>query len=159
MLNALDVQAGWLGIETPEGPRSIRLATRCFVKIGGADFNIILRRSHTRKFISWIPQEQKLVAGDTLFRESMGRTDLPGGDTRKILSSIKTRLLPLPDNTVVFPGTARPPQSVMKRNSTLFCRVFSNLLIRFHFQDARDQFFCIRQALGNELDVHRGFPS
>jgi len=52
----------------------------------------------------WIPQERKLIAGDTLFRETVGRTDLPGGDSRKLLSSIKTRLLPLPDETVVIPG-------------------------------------------------------
>ena len=44
---------------------------------------------HTQGSISlWIPAENKLVAGDTLFRDSIGRTDLPGGDGRKILRSI-----------------------------------------------------------------------
>jgi glyoxylase-like metal-dependent hydrolase (beta-lactamase superfamily II) len=52
----------------------------------------------------WIPVENKLIAGDTLFRDSIGRTDLPGGDGRQILRSIKEKLLPLPDDAVVIPG-------------------------------------------------------
>jgi glyoxylase-like metal-dependent hydrolase (beta-lactamase superfamily II) len=60
---------------------------------------------HTEGSISlWIPAENKLVAGDTLFRDSIGRTDLPGGDGRKILSSIHTKLLTLPETAVVVPG-------------------------------------------------------
>ena len=110
LLDALDVQAGWLGTQTPERPE-IDIAAREgeVVKLGGADFNIILTPGHTQGSLSvWIPQEQKLIAGDTLFRETVGRTDLPGGDSRTILSSIRTRLLPLPDNTIVIPGHGAP---------------------------------------------------
>ena len=56
----------------------------------------------------WIPSDNKLIAGDTLFRESIGRTDLPGGDSRKILESIHTVLLSLPDTAVVTPGHGLP---------------------------------------------------
>ena len=49
-------------------------------------------------------KREKLIAGDTLFRESIGRTDLPGGNPRQLLASIKTRLLELPQQTIVFPG-------------------------------------------------------
>ncbi len=140
LLDALDVQAGWLGVETPERPE-IDMAARdgLAVKLSSADFNIILTPGHTQGSLSvWIPQEQKLIAGDTLFRETVGRTDLPGGDSRKLLGSIKTRLLPLPDNTMVIPGHGAPTTIAHERSSTLFCRVFSNLLSCLHFENAGD---------------------
>ncbi|MGB7267370.1 MAG: MBL fold metallo-hydrolase, partial [Terracidiphilus sp.] len=51
-----------------------------------------------------LPTPQLLLAGDTLFAGSIGRTDLPGGDLRKILRSLKERILTLPDATRVIPG-------------------------------------------------------
>jgi len=48
--------------------------------------------------------QNKLIAGDTLFRDSIGRTDLPGGDYGQILRSIKTKLLPLDDEISVVCG-------------------------------------------------------
>ncbi len=104
--NMMDVQAGWLGMRTPpavdidvpavEGDRLV---------IGAAAFHVLHTPGHTQGSISlWIPSEGKVVAGDTLFRESIGRTDLPGGDGRQILQSIYDKLLPLPDDTVVIPG-------------------------------------------------------
>ncbi len=60
---------------------------------------------HTPGSISlWLPSERKLIAGDTLFRDSIGRTDLPGGDGRRILASIRDKLFPLPDDALVVPG-------------------------------------------------------
>lgn len=49
-----------------------------------------------------------LFSGDTLFKNSVGRTDFPGGDSRKIIESIQTKLLVLPDETVVYPGHDAP---------------------------------------------------
>src|SRR5258708_1170763 len=61
--------------------------------------------SHTPGSISlWIPSENKVNAGDTLFRDSIGRTDLPGGDGRQILKSIRDKLLQLSEDAVVVPG-------------------------------------------------------
>jgi len=102
----MDVQAGWLGMPAPptvaidvpakEGDRLV---------VGATEFHVLDTPGHTPGSISlWIPSENKLVAGDTLFRESIGRTDLPGGDWRQILQSIHTKLLPLPDDAVVIPG-------------------------------------------------------
>lgn len=106
LLDALDMQARWLGTKTPE-----RTEVDCAAKdgvvlqLGNADFQVIETPGHTQGSLSvWIPQEEKLVAGDTLFRDSIGRTDLPGGNPRQILASIKTRLLDLPEQTIVIPG-------------------------------------------------------
>ncbi len=106
LLDALDWQARWLGVETP--PRTeVDLEARdgTVLQLGKADFQVIETPGHTQGSISLlIPQEKKLIAGDTLFRGSIGRTDLPGGDSHQILSSIQTRLLKLPEETVVIPG-------------------------------------------------------
>jgi glyoxylase-like metal-dependent hydrolase (beta-lactamase superfamily II) len=105
-LAMLDVQAGWLGIETPQLPEiDVPAADGGLIALNETQFHIIHTPGHTQGSLClWIPTEKKLVAGDTLFRDSIGRTDLPGGDGRQILSSIKTRLLDLPEETAVFPG-------------------------------------------------------
>jgi glyoxylase-like metal-dependent hydrolase (beta-lactamase superfamily II) len=102
----MDVQAGWLGMETPEAVE-IDVAARDgdSLVMGATKFHVLHTPGHTQGSISlWIPDANKLVAGDTLFRESIGRTDLPGGDFRRIQSSIRGKLLPLPEDTVVIPG-------------------------------------------------------
>jgi hydroxyacylglutathione hydrolase len=106
LLDALDVQATWLGVKPPERTEVDAAAVEGTVlRLGSADFEVIHTPGHTQGSLSlWIPQENKLVAGDTLFRDSIGRTDLPGGNTRQILSSIKTKLLDLPETAVVIPG-------------------------------------------------------
>jgi hydroxyacylglutathione hydrolase len=102
----LDTQAGWLGMETPsrtEIDSEAREGDR--LRLGGAEFQIIDTPGHTQGSISiWIPEENKLIAGDTLFRDSIGRTDLPGGNPRQILRSIQDKLLALPETAVVIPG-------------------------------------------------------
>jgi len=102
----LDVQAGWLGVETPEKvtiDTPVREGDK--LVLGTTEFSVLDTPGHTQGSISlWIPAENKLIAGDTLFRDSIGRTDLPGGDGRQILRSIHDKLLPLPDDTIVIPG-------------------------------------------------------
>jgi hydroxyacylglutathione hydrolase len=102
----MDVQAGWLGMHTPE---SVEIDTDARdgdkLVVGTAEFHVLHTPGHTPGSISlWIPAEGKLIAGDTLFRDSIGRTDLPGGDGRQILRSIHDKLLGLPEETVVIPG-------------------------------------------------------
>ena len=102
----LDVQAAWLGMETPENPGIDTPAHEGDVlAIGGTQFHVLETPGHTQGSISlWIPGENKLVAGDTLFRDSIGRTDLPGGNSKQIIVSIREKLLPLAEETVVIPG-------------------------------------------------------
>jgi hydroxyacylglutathione hydrolase len=102
----LDVQASWLN--QPEPPRvEVDSDARDGDKltIGLTEFHVLHTPGHTQGSVSlWIPSEGKLVAGDTLFLGSIGRTDLPGGDGRQIIRSIHEKLLPLPPETVVIPG-------------------------------------------------------
>jgi glyoxylase-like metal-dependent hydrolase (beta-lactamase superfamily II) len=102
----MDVQAGWLGVRTPDAVAIDNDAKDGGVlAMGATEFHVLHTPGHTQGSISlWIPSEGKLVAGDTLFRDSIGRTDLPGGDGRQILRSIHEKLLPLPEETVVIPG-------------------------------------------------------
>jgi hydroxyacylglutathione hydrolase len=106
LLDALDIQARWLGMDpVPRTEVDSTAADGTVLRLGAAEFQVMHTPGHTQGSLSiWIPQESKLLAGDTLFRDSIGRTDLPGGNSRQILSSIKTRLFELPDETLVIPG-------------------------------------------------------
>jgi glyoxylase-like metal-dependent hydrolase (beta-lactamase superfamily II) len=102
----LDVQASWLQMKTPERT-SIDTEARDgdSLQLGSSVFHVLHTPGHTQGSISlWIPAENKVIAGDTLFRDSIGRTDLPGGDGRQILRSIRDQLLTLPEDAVVVPG-------------------------------------------------------
>ncbi len=102
----IETQAAWLGMRTPERTE-IDFAARegDTVRLGETDFHFLHTPGHTQGSVSvWIPAENKVVAGDTLFRGSIGRTDLPGGDSRKIISSIHTKLMALPEDAVVIAG-------------------------------------------------------
>jgi glyoxylase-like metal-dependent hydrolase (beta-lactamase superfamily II) len=102
----IEMQALWLGMDPPERTE-IDVAPRDgdVLHLGAAEFTVLHTPGHTPGSMGlWIPSEQKLIAGDTLFRDSIGRTDLPGGDGKKILVSIREKFLPLPEDTLVIPG-------------------------------------------------------
>ena len=73
--------------------------------LGEATFEVLFCPGHSPGSICFYNREEGyLIGGDVLFRRSIGRTDLPGGDHQTLLGSIVTKLLPLPDETVVYPG-------------------------------------------------------
>ena len=110
LYDAMEMQAGWLGMETPEQTEiDSEASDGRTLKLGNVDCHFMHTPGHTQgSTCLWIPSEKKIIAGDTLFRDSIGRTDLPGGDGKKILVSIKEKLLPLPEDTIVIPGHGRP---------------------------------------------------
>ncbi len=120
----LDMQAQWLGIPTPE-----MVSIRDFVKEGdtlrwgGYEARVLHTPGHSPGSIGLVvgagsaspagkgpnaPADivapTRLLAGDTLFHGSIGRTDLPGGSYPQIISSIREKLLVLPDDLIVYPG-------------------------------------------------------
>ena len=106
LLKMLDVQAAWVGMATP-GKVEIdqALAEGDKLRTGRLEASVLHTPGHTEGSVClYFPAEQKLIAGDTLFAGSIGRTDLPGGSFQKIMSSLHQRVLALPDETLVVPG-------------------------------------------------------
>lgn len=73
------------------------------LEVGTAKFKVLHTPGHTRGGICLVG-ENICFSGDTLFQFSIGRTDLPGGSFQQIVESIKTKLLALDDEVIVFPG-------------------------------------------------------
>ncbi|HET8546746.1 MAG TPA: MBL fold metallo-hydrolase [Bryobacteraceae bacterium] len=121
----LDMQAAWLGMRTPAQTEIDHNAREGdTLTLGGAEFRVLHTPGHTQGSISlYIPEKQKVIAGDTLFRDSIGRTDLPGGDPRQILLSIHEKLLALPNETVVVPGHGENTTIGRERDRNPFLRV------------------------------------
>lgn len=120
----LDMQAGWLGMAPPEKP-DIDVPARDGDKLelNGQPLHILHTPGHTQGSISlYLPGENKLIAGDTLFRDSIGRTDLPGGNGRQILVSIREKLLTLDDEVVVIPGHGPETTIGREREHNYFLR-------------------------------------
>jgi glyoxylase-like metal-dependent hydrolase (beta-lactamase superfamily II) len=106
LLKMLDVQAAWLGMSNP-GKVEIdhSLSSGDAVTTGSLVANVLHTPGHTEGSVClYFAPEKKLIAGDTLFAGSIGRTDLPGGSYKKIITSLHEQLLSLPDETVVVPG-------------------------------------------------------
>jgi hydroxyacylglutathione hydrolase len=106
LLKMLDVQAAWIGMPAPEKVEiDGSLGQADSVKINGLEGQVLHTPGHTEGSIClYFPAQNKLIAGDTLFAGSIGRTDLPGGSFEKILRSIHDQVLALPDATIVVPG-------------------------------------------------------
>ena len=75
------------------------------VSFGDTSFQILFLPGHAPGHVGlYFKEEKKLFAGDVLFRESIGRTDLPGGDFDTLIKSIHSTVFTLPDEVEVFPG-------------------------------------------------------
>jgi hydroxyacylglutathione hydrolase len=106
LVNVMDVQASWIGVPTPKvSAPDEDLKDGQTISIIGLSGTIIHTPGHTQgSSCLYLPDHTLLIAGDTLFNGSIGRTDLPGGNTQQLLKSIHDRLLTLPDEVKVIPG-------------------------------------------------------
>ena len=106
LLKMLDMQATWVGMQPP-GKTAIdaSLTTGDKLRTGSLVADVLHTPGHTEGSIClYFAPEKKLIAGDTLFAGSIGRTDLPGGSYKKIIQSLKGPVMALPDETIVVPG-------------------------------------------------------
>lgn len=106
LLDLMSAQAAWLGVPTPDtAPPDESLTDGMRVGLETYPAQVLHTPGHTQGSICLHFAPLKMViAGDTLFAGSIGRTDLPGGDYNQIIDSIQARLLALPDETKVLPG-------------------------------------------------------
>ena len=105
----------WEAEETVEGGERLRLA--------GFDIDVIFTPGHSPGHVTYsIPEESAVFSGDVLFRGSVGRTDLPGGDWPTLLQSIRTLVETLPGDTRVYPGHMGLTSLSAERASNPFLR-------------------------------------
>lgn len=101
-------QAARFGMYLPENEAvraSVDLADGNEVHFGEESLKVIAVPGHSPGGLALYSSTGKVVfTGDSLFRRSIGRTDLPGGDARTLVNSVRDRLLTLPDDTLVLPG-------------------------------------------------------
>lgn len=93
------------------------------IKFGSHSLQIISAPGHSPAHLCFYSQEEGfLIGGDVLFKGSIGRTDLPGGNHQQLLSSIKEKIYTLPEETLVYPGHGPTTTIAIEKLSNPFVR-------------------------------------
>lgn len=103
LLSASKNLSGFIGSGFTCPPADKELKDGDSVRIGSLELTVLHTPGHTQGGIC-LKIDDVVFSGDTLFAESIGRTDFPGGSYRQLLTSIKERLMVLPDTVTVYPG-------------------------------------------------------
>ena len=122
LLRMMDMQAGWIGVPTPEvAAPDMSAGDGLRIELPNMPGEVLFTPGHTPGSISLhFANQSLLLAGDTLFAGSIGRTDLPGGNGAQLLRSVHDRLLVLPDSTLVIPGHGEETTIGEERQSNPF---------------------------------------
>ena len=110
-----NISSAFLGSFTPCKPKRI-LQDKDVIKWGGLDIEILHTPGHTPGGIC-IKLDKVVFTGDALFRDGIGRTDLPNGSYNDIMSSIKEKLICLDDSVKVYPGHGESSTIGRERNN------------------------------------------
>lgn len=97
-----DPLQAYLQVASPPRPQQL-LNDGDRIQLGTIDFQVLHTPGHTPGSVCFLTGNT-LFSGDTLFANSIGRTDLPGGNHEQLLNSIREKLLPLDDDVKVYPG-------------------------------------------------------
>jgi glyoxylase-like metal-dependent hydrolase (beta-lactamase superfamily II) len=122
LLKMMEAQAAWVGVPTPDvAAPDASLVDGMQVGLERYPAQVLFTPGHTQGSVCLHFAPLKMViAGDTLFAGSIGRTDLPGGNPRQIIESIETRLMTLADETRVLPGHGPATTIGAERNHNPF---------------------------------------
>jgi glyoxylase-like metal-dependent hydrolase (beta-lactamase superfamily II) len=114
-LRAVSSRAAQFGAAAPDSEATQYIEEGDMVVLGSLQFEVIDLRGHSPAGLGFIFEgevdidgargvRKLVISGDALFAGSIGRTDFPGGDTELLLENIRTKILSLPDDTLVLPG-------------------------------------------------------
>ena len=108
-----------LGLKKEVTKADSRLDDGDIIHVGELEFKIIHTPGHTKGGIClYCEQEKLLLSGDTLFRGTWGRTDLPSGSSKDIMQSITNKILVLPEDTIVYPGHGK--STIIKEEEPIY---------------------------------------
>lgn len=118
--------AGLFGLKIDPGPEpTIDLFDGQTLQLGSSRFEVRFTPGHTPGHcIFYVPSDGVCFCGDLIFRNSVGRTDLPGSDTDALLDSIRTRVFTLPDETRLLPGHGPETTVAYERQHNPFVKDF-----------------------------------
>lgn len=103
-INEVNTYLPMIGMPTMDIPKIDEyIRDNDIIKLGNHEIRVIHTPGHTQGGVCFYT-EGNLFSGDTIFRESVGRCDLPGGDFDQIVESIENKIFTLPDDTVIYPG-------------------------------------------------------
>jgi glyoxylase-like metal-dependent hydrolase (beta-lactamase superfamily II) len=95
-----------------------------FVSVGNQRLKILFVPGHAPGHVAFYHEESKtLIGGDVLFLNSIGRTDLPGGNFNTLISSIHNKFFTLPDDVIVYPGHGPQTSIGFEKKTNPFCAV------------------------------------
>jgi glyoxylase-like metal-dependent hydrolase (beta-lactamase superfamily II) len=123
LLHALEYSATFYGLDgaAPSPEPAGFLNEGDFVTLGNEKLSVIFAPGHSPGSICFYSEsEQKLWGGDVLFRQSIGRTDLPGGDFDTLAHQIRTKLFTLPEEVTVFSGHGLPTSIGFEKKNNPF---------------------------------------
>jgi hydroxyacylglutathione hydrolase len=104
LYDALPQYGAWIGLTIPAAPApQFALAPGQLLPVGAFTFQVRFTPGHSPGSVSFLG-EGRIFGGDVLFNGSVGRTDLPGGDSTVLMSTIQSEFLSLPDSTIVHSG-------------------------------------------------------
>ncbi|MEX2231654.1 MAG: MBL fold metallo-hydrolase [Cyclobacteriaceae bacterium] len=95
-----------------------------YIKLGNQTFVVLFVPGHSPGHVAFYSEKNRiLIGGDVLFYNSIGRTDLPGGDQDLLINSINTKLFTLPDHVRVYPGHGPETTIGFEKKTNPFCAV------------------------------------